>query len=556
MKNRGLSHEMCKLASELLRAIGGPQAEEILTSLHKGEWGEIARKTIDPTRFDDPMQFRSASQAYALLKKMPTLETGIDTVKVAEEAFLRCEAANATTNFRLQALWLQLEYPMATDGNDRVLGLIKRIRTRISKVLGEVNYQRVISLCEVTSGSTYNHKGSVGSLTPHKLSVLPESTNQTVPLFTRLNETIWWRIHHDILFNPGPCLPSDVPLVRGNRFSTVAKDATKDRGICVEPTLNLFAQKGIGNYLRGRLQHIGLLQTRESSKTWSSEERHQELARQGSVDGTLATVDLSDASDLISYWLVKLLLPEEWFSLLEMCRSPLTLFRGRWYHLEKFSSMGNGFTFELETLIFYAITRSIMEARGVEVTKNNLTVYGDDIICPSEVFDDVCAALRFFGMIPNPKKSFSDGPFRESCGGDFFLGKPVRPIYFKLDPKGPAEWIVIHNLVYRLRDYYNVDSCLNLIKGFLPTSVRRCAGPPSLGDICLHDERTEKYQLKRTDDRLKLKVVLPKTNAIQFNRFGWESALGALILSRGTVKQGFPLRGDSPGYRIKWVPYL
>jgi len=56
-------------------------------------------------------------------------------------------------------------------------------------------------------------------------------------------------------------------------------------------------------------------------------------------------------------------------------------------------------------------------------------VYGDDIIVPSESYDMVSWALECFGFQVNPEKSFSTGPFRESCGTDAFAGTNVRPIF-------------------------------------------------------------------------------------------------------------------------------
>jgi len=116
-----------------------------------------------------------------------------------------------------------------------------------------------------------------------------------------------------------------------------------------------------------------------------------------------------------------------------MLRSPKTFFKGQWHVLEKFSSMGNGYTFELETVIFSAITAAVHEMVTGEAAKlhQNVFVYGDDIICKTDVSLDVIAALRWFGFSLNERKSFVSGPFRESCGGDYFNGVPVRAHFFE-----------------------------------------------------------------------------------------------------------------------------
>lgn len=559
---KGLPQDLRKIVTEVLRTIGGPTADQCLRYLDKGCWGDLVRMTISPCDFTDASAYRSAAQAIGLLKKLDCLDTGINTAQVAEEAFLRCEAENHRSNRRLEALYFRVEYPLSDDPDPWLVDLVRHIRKIIKRTLGPVPYDRIVMSCEMTAGTTYHHKGAVGALVPTKLSTLPESTNHDIPLFTRVEETLWWRIHHDALFSVGPYRQANLPLVKGNRFSTVPKDSTKDRGICVEPTLNLFAQKGVGTELKRILRRIGLLVVPPDDTTTVvkrrseelSEDKHRRLARKGSLDGSLATIDLSDASDTICFWLVKLLLPEDWFSLLERFRSPATLFRGKWHILEKFSSMGNGFTFELETLLFYGIVRGIMESRGIMPTSETLTVYGDDIICPCEVFDDVISALRFFGLTPNPKKSFSTGPFRESCGGDYFLGCPVRPVNLTEAPTSPLDWVVVHNLLWRLRDYYWIDGVLNQVRSLIPTEVRKCVGPPEMGDTVLHSEETEKYNRRRRQDKCWQRVILPITGYIRVNRFGWQTAIGALILSRGTVKQGFPLRDDIRGYRVRWVP--
>jgi hypothetical protein len=90
--------------------------------------------------------------------------------------------------------------------------------------------------------------------------------------------------------------------------------------------------------------------------------------------------------------------------------------------------MGNGCTFELESLIFWALCKSCLEILGQEQT---LSVYGDDLIVPSVSYEPVVKVLAYAGFTINDKKSFSSGPFRESCGADYFNGASVRPIFLK-----------------------------------------------------------------------------------------------------------------------------
>jgi hypothetical protein len=87
--------------------------------------------------------------------------------------------------------------------------------------------------------------------------------------------------------------------------------------------------------------------------------------------------------------------------------------------------MGNGFTFELESLLFYSVVRTIVPRDRL----SDCGVYGDDIIVPQEYAVEVIKALNFLGFRVNGSKSFLAGSFFESCGADFFEGQNVRPFH-------------------------------------------------------------------------------------------------------------------------------
>jgi len=99
------------------------------------------------------------------------------------------------------------------------------------------------------------------------------------------------------------------------------------------------------------------------------------------------------------------------------------------------SSMGNGFTFPLQTLIFAAIVKAVYSQLGLVATGNkrygtlNFGVFGDDIIVDTRAYQRVCYALDMFGFTVNLDKSFYIGDFRESCGKDYYLGHDVRGVY-------------------------------------------------------------------------------------------------------------------------------
>jgi hypothetical protein len=168
------------------------------------------------------------------------------------------------------------------------------------------------------------------------------------------------------------------------------------------------------------------------------------LARLGSLNGSLATLDLSSASDSISYELVSLLMPPCWFTILDEVRSPIVDIDGEEHKCEMFSSMGNGFTFELESLLFYALAKATAYFTR---TRGKISVYGDDIIVPVQMAEHLTQVLDYFGFSLNPEKSFWSGPFRESCGGHYHLGEDITPFFIRKPIKTLVDLIHLLNAV-------------------------------------------------------------------------------------------------------------
>jgi hypothetical protein len=238
-------------------------------------------------------------------------------------------------------------------------------------------------------------------------------------------------------------------VVQGNVLFTVPKKTDIDRVACKEPDLNMFMQKGIGNVFRRRLRSVGI--------NLNDQSINRSLARTGSITNELATLDLSSASDSVTTELVRLLLPRRWFALLDSVRSPVTVIDGVEHRNVMFSSMGNGFTFELESLLFYAIVRTVTYFRGVTGV---VSVYGDDIICPTIDVHYVIWALQFMGFQVNPDKSHISGPFRESCGGHYHNGYDVTPFYLK----GPLEYLSdVIDLANKLRKWAHDNPTSNIL---------------------------------------------------------------------------------------------
>lgn len=282
-----------------------------------------------------------------------------------------------------------------------------------------------------SGGASTSVKRGIGNI-PRKYQ---EGTNIT-------GDAIW---HYLSLTRRSVGLPRDFVEVPGNVMFTVPKTSMIDRVACKEPELNMYCQKAVGDFIRQRLRRNGI--------DLNDQTVNQVLAREGSIDGSLATVDLSSASDSVTISLVQAILPLEWSMLLMELRSPNTWvpahtaedgssIAAHWHINEMISSMGNAFTFELESLLFWLLVRACAYFTR---TSGRISVYGDDIICPSGLRDSVESTLEFFGFTLNPSKSFWDGSFRESCGKHWFNGAEVTPFYVKRVPSRLSDWCLLLN---------------------------------------------------------------------------------------------------------------
>lgn len=223
-------------------------------------------------------------------------------------------------------------------------------------------------------------------------------------------------------------------MVPGSSLFTVPKNSDIDRVACKEPDINVFFQKMFGNQIRFLLRRRGI--------NLNDQSINGRLALLASIDGSLATLDLSAASDSVTTPLVRRLLPPGWFYYLDHFRVKETNIDGVAHSLNMFSSMGNGFTFELESLLFYALARSICYHFGV---RGKIGVYGDDIIVPTSAAGPLCALLTVVGFQTNSEKSFVEGPFRESCGAYYHAGINVKPFFLKAPIRKVSDLIKVLN---------------------------------------------------------------------------------------------------------------
>jgi hypothetical protein len=413
---------------ELCHRLTGDQSNDLVNHLRDRDWAYLAgyKPAGDPT-VSTAVQYMQLAQIGAFFSKNASLPLNVDTKAVALQKFVESESKCEATNmaFRNRSL------PFSQGGRDA--SLIFRVQRKIAGILGPL--PRLTDL-DFGFGPGANVGLSRFTSVRRKTSAAPTCSAGAWKYLSVLQECFpFWQE----LRNAVPC--------DYGKYASVPKNASTDRSILVEPLINSFLQAGVGACIRERLKRVGV--------NLRDQTINQERARKGSLTGDIATLDLKAASDTISREVVAELLPIDWWLLCEDLRSKFALMPdGRKIVLQKFSSMGNGFTFELESLIFYAICSVLSDER--------VTIYGDDITCASKDVHVIIAGLEHFGFSVNLEKSFWEGPFRESCGSDFFEGCMVRPVFVKglLSVK---ELFRLHNFFVRNHEEGLAEVCLRHI---------------------------------------------------------------------------------------------
>lgn len=220
------------------------------------------------------------------------------------------------------------------------------------------------------------------------------------------------------------------------RVISVPKTLKTPRIIAIEPVWQQYCQQALLEALTDGIQENDNLR---SLLGYLDQMPNQELARKGSLDGTLATLDLSEASDRVSMRVVATLFHHHPYLLgaLEASRSTTARVPGHGViPLAKFASMGSAVCFPVEaivftTMVFVGIARQLntrVTPSLVREFRGRVRVYGDDIIVPVDMMRSVICTLEAFGLKVNARKSFGAGRFRESCGGDFYAGHRITPV--------------------------------------------------------------------------------------------------------------------------------
>ena len=404
----------------------------------------------------------------------------------------------------------------------------------------------------------------------YDLRYWPERLERVFPyLENALPSPSYWmeqQSRQDVV-EPGEELPVKV--------TAVPKTLKGPRIIAIEPTAMQFCQQGLMEQFVHHLESdprrfVGIL----------DQGPNQALAKEGSLTGALATLDLSDASDRVPNLLVETMLAN--FPDLSEAVSATRSLRARVpgkgvIPLSKFASMGSALTFPIEamvftTIIFMGIERSLrqpqtndptelayrklsftrkggMDFRLSEPVVNRFVgivrVYGDDIIVPVEFVQDVMRQLSLMGSVVNQGKSFSEGHFRESCGKDYFSGEDVTTIRvrrtFPVSPRDALECVSLvslRNQAYMHGLWETARWLDGQIEGVLPHFPTVSPTSQALGRWSLLGYETQKLHPELHAPMVKaytVKVKIPDSDI---------SGLGALV-------KFFLKRGDEPIFDVE-----
>lgn len=212
--------------------------------------------------------------------------------------------------------------------------------------------------------------------------------------------------------------------VAGGKLFFVLKNVDEARTCCTEPGLNGIIQQGICGYLEDRLKAYFRIDVEKQPAV------NRRMAEQGSRDGVQCTIDLSSASDSNGLSLFKKVVRNCFLKrciLLSRCEAAV-LPDGSIEKLRMVSTMGNAFTFPLMTIILASAVRACLDLMDPEA---EFSVFGDDIVVPKSIYHFFIRMIRKLGYQPNDDKSFGVGPFRESCGHDYYNGHYVRGVYIR-----------------------------------------------------------------------------------------------------------------------------
>jgi len=359
---------------------------------------------------------------------------------------------------------------------------------------------------------------------------------------------------------------SEMPV----KVITVPKTLKTPRIIAIEPTCMQYTQQAI---LRAIVEEMSRDDYAKHFVEFKSQLFNQQLALEGSIDRSLATLDLSEASDRVSNQHVRALLRRHGalFRAVDACRSRKADVPGHGViRLSKFASMGSALCFPFEamvftTIVFLGIEQKLnrrLRHKDILSLRGKVRVYGDDIIVPADYVNSVVGALEAFGLRVNLHKSFWNGSFRESCGKEYFKGHDVSITRVRrllptqrTDSAEIVSTVALRNQLYH-SGYWNTVKYLDtIIERFIPFPIAQDTSPgltrSSYLPYCM-----EKYDTKLHRPLVRAAVVVPRPSRSALDGYG--ALVKCLLPGRIEPLQEkhleFAGRPTAVDIKRRWVP--
>lgn len=284
----------------------------------------------------------------------------------------------------------------------------------------------------------------------------------------------------------------------GGRVSKVVfvpKQAGKNRAICMEPAWLQYLQQGVKDQLVAFTHRAGHPLSRMVDIF--SQERNRSLCAEA-YQRSLATIDLTDASDSVSWTLVGMLtrgLPLQRY--LHGTRSVATVIGGHTVRMGKYAPMGSALCFPIECYVFASVVELAFRIHYGKASHGHLSgcsVYGDDIIVPAEIYHLVVGILESLGFVVNTRKSFSSGGYYESCGVEYLYGASIQSVkhprshLLSQEVESPEKVGLVTDLANTLYAHGYFRARRKLLKQYEKASVRIGSRCVAFMDLVLFDK--------------------------------------------------------------------
>ena len=369
---------------------------------------------------------RAFLQANALFSKADDLPEVEQLDEQAIVSFIECESKNRETNIRFHTR----EVPSP---------LIYKTQQVIAEILGDFSMLDWSQNLRFGPGASSTCRGDFTTI----VDKLASEIHCTPRAFEHLENGFkhFFQFYYSLAsFDTSGC---------SNTYLTIPKKYDEKRGIAIGLHGNIVGQLATGASMRRKFRRWVNLDT--------AADYHRKLVR--TEWRSIATIDLRRASQMIAKMAVRSVFPADWLEIMDDMREEFTFIPNmsdtihgtpRYVYNQHYSAMGNGYTFEMESILFYSLAKAAMLNAGLKW--KILSVFGDDVIVDKHCADVVISAFEAFGFETNKSKTYTDGEFKESCGVDTLRGTNVRPVYLRNAKNGKQleKFYKLANNIFRM----------------------------------------------------------------------------------------------------------